>query len=170
MSFSFTNIDTKDRPKIIMTYFDSEELELLEPEDEYQVDIYKNNQDRPIIKMVYFYEDDENEDDEDEDEEKMIKTPIKLNLIEKTKIKKLDFLKLTLKQWQNTEKNINDLIVNAVPKNKINRTKYPKGFNINFIYSNYKNFQIGTHKKTVLCAVLENNEKRKKYIMKFKKK
>jgi len=70
---------------------------------------------------------------------------------------------MTLRQWQKTKKDVNDLIVQASTKNgNDDKVSYPIGFNFNYIYNHHKNIQIGKHKKTVLLSILNTDKKRRK--------
>jgi hypothetical protein len=72
-------------------------------------------------------------------------------------------MKMTLRQWQKTKKDVNDLIVQASMKNGSDgNVPYPIGFNFNYIYNHHKNIQIGKHNKTVLLSILNTDQKRRK--------
>ena len=70
---------------------------------------------------------------------------------------------MTLRQWQNTIKDYNNLIVQASNKNGGDpKVKFPIGFNFNYIYNYKNNIQIGNHEKTVLLSITNTDKKRRK--------
>ena len=72
---------------------------------------------------------------------------------------------LTLKEWQQKFKNINNLIVQASVMNGSDSWQpFPIGMQYNYIYNYSKGpkLQIGNHDKTVLCAINIGTDKRRR--------
>jgi len=75
-------------------------------------------------------------------------------------IKNLNFI-MTLREWQNTYKNIDTLIVQASVMNGSDSwQKYPIGLGYKYVLCDISDqkIQIGTHHKTVFCAITASTD------------